>query len=229
MPSPPFRIKICGVRRVEDVSATAAAGGDAIGLNFYPPSARYVDPAVAGTLAAQATRMGLSTVGVFVGESAEQVIETAEGAGIDTVQLHGDETVDDARRLIASGLAVIRAVRLPAGPCSPQQIEAEVAPWTEVGCSVLLDADAGAAFGGQGKRLDWPSLRRWRDEHTPPAEFILAGGLDPDAVAEAVAASGAWGVDVASGVESPRGVKSVERIRQFAERAREALALPQER
>lgn len=225
MPSPPFRIKICGVRRIEDIRATAAAGGDAVGLNFYPPSARYVDPAVAGTLVAQATRMGLCAVGVFVSEPPEQVVKTARRAGIDTVQLHGEETVEDARRLIASGLAVVRAVRLPAGPCSPRQIDAEVAPWSEVGCSVLLDADAGAAFGGQGMRLDWPSLRQWRDDHSPPAGFVLAGGLDPEAVAEAVAASGAWSVDVASGVESPRGVKSVERIRQFVQQAREALAL----
>lgn len=226
MPTPPFRIKICGVRRMEEIRATAAAGGDAVGLNFFPPSVRYVDPAVAATLAAQATRLGLCPVGVFVSEPLARVMQIAGDAGIDTVQLHGDETLEDARQLLRSGFAVIRAVRLPGGPCSPQQIDAAVAPWVEAGCSALLDADAGEAFGGKGLRLDWPSLRQWRGEHPSAADFILAGGLDVDAVIEAVTASGAWGVDVASGVESPRGVKSVDHIRQFAERARAALADP---
>lgn len=221
---PPFRIKVCGVRSIEDIRSTAAAGGDAIGLNFYAPSVRSIDRRSAWALAAEAQRLGICPVGLFVNERPESIAEIAAEVGLHTLQLHGDESLEDAGSLLERGFAVIRAVRLPAGPLTVGAIEAMIAPWAAIGCSLLLDADAGAAFGGLGRRLDWPSLKKWQQETaSEPRAFVLAGGLEPETVAEAVAASGAWGVDVASGVEASRGVKSAERIGQFARRARQAL------
>ncbi|WP_164100967.1 phosphoribosylanthranilate isomerase [Candidatus Laterigemmans baculatus] len=225
LPTPPFRIKVCGVRTVEDVRATASAGGDAVGLNFYPPSVRSLDRSTARELAAEAERLGICAVGLFVNEPPEAIAETAAEVGLRAVQLHGDEAVEDAAQLAADGFAIVRAVRLPCGPLTGDAIDALVAPWAEAGCTVLFDADAGAAYGGRGLRLDWPSLRRWLDSEPATARpFVLAGGLAAETVAEAVAASGAWGVDVASGVEASRGIKSPERISEFARRARGALA-----
>lgn len=231
MPTPPFRIKVCGVRLIEDVQAAAEAGGDAIGLNFYAPSVRSIDRPTASLLVAAAERLGICPVGLFVNARPEAIAEFAGDVGLTTIQLHGDESVEDAGALLEQGFAVVRAVRLPSGPLTADAIEAAVAPWAAIGCSLLLDADAGAAYGGQGRRLDWPSLKEWSEDKaqsrgdaiSAPRRFILAGGLDPETVAEAVAASGAWGVDVASGVEASRGVKSAERIGKFAERARQSL------
>ena len=216
---PPFRLKICGVRTEGDIRAVASAGGDAVGLNFYPKSVRCVEPVVAGELNSLARQLGVLGIGLFVNERLDQVLEVAELAELTTVQLHGDEAVELAVRLRDHGLGVLRGVRLPTGPIEPEQIETLVQPWEEAGCWILLDADAGGAFGGAGQRLDWASVsrwRRWRSEATGVEPmFALAGGLTIASVAQAIECSGASAVDVASGVEQERGVKDERLIREF--------------
>lgn len=211
-----FRIKICGVRLKKDVEAVERSGGDAVGLNFFPPSVRALDPSSADTreLSDLASSLGLTRVGVFVNESVERMRAIEQRVGLDAIQLHGDEPLDVARDLMERGSRVIRAIKLPRTPIDPATLDALVSPWTEVGCHPLLDADAGAAHGGSGKTLDWASLRRWA-ETQPDVPWTLAGGLKPENIAEAVAATGASSVDTASGVECPRGQKNVARIDAF--------------
>ncbi len=219
-----FHIKICGVRKIADVDAVIAAGADAIGVNFFPKSVRYLDPESQATseLVHHAKRGGLTTVGVFVNESAESMLATAERVGFDVVQLHGDETVGTAESVVAEGLPVIRALKLKPPVSGRYELDELARDWVGCGCRLLLDADAGAAHGGSGKTLDWDAVAQWAQE-SGIEDWLLAGGLAPGNVAQAIQASGATSVDVASGVESPRGVKSAERITAFASSARKAF------
>lgn len=212
-----FRIKICGVRRPEDIAAVADAGGDAIGLNFFPPSVRYVSPEEDSTaaLARLAAERGLMRVGVFVNETIATIRQSTQRVGLDAIQLHGDETLEDGKRLqFEMDRPVIRAIKLPRTPLTTDAIEQAAGPWIDAGCHVLLDADAGRQHGGSGKTLDWASVKSWASTQTTTS-WTLAGGLKPENLAEAIEASGATSVDTASGVECPKGVKSAERIREF--------------
>jgi len=200
-----------------DVAASADAGADAIGLNFFRPSIRFVDAMLASELSAEAEERGLLRVGVFVNESVESVLATSDQVGLDFVQLHGSESRQDTERLIAAGERVIRAIRLPVGRLEPAEIEERVAPWREIGCDLLLDADAGAQGGGAGLRLDWAAIGRWRSQFGTGDSWSLAGGLTPQTVAKAIAASQATSIDVASGVEHPRGAKSAALIESFVQ------------
>ncbi|MGV3482819.1 MAG: phosphoribosylanthranilate isomerase [Planctomycetaceae bacterium] len=212
-----FRIKICGVRRVSDIAATAVSGADAVGLNFFRQSIRYVEPELAIELSSEAEDRGLLRVGVFVDEAIDSILDISDRVGLDFVQLHGHESEPDAQRLLNAGERVIRAIRLPVGRLEPQEVEERVAPWRELGCDLLLDADAGAQAGGAGLRLDWAAIGRWRAEYATQDSWALAGGLTPQTVAKAVALTGASAVDVASGVEQPRGIKSAALIEAFVE------------
>lgn len=219
----PFQIKICGVRSCADVEIVAQSGGDAVGLNFYPPSVRYVEPELAKALALRAQQLAILPVGVFVNSSTEDILRIASALGLTTCQLHGDERSTDAESLVNRGFRVIRAVRLPAGQIQPEQISSLIACWLQAGCSILLDADAGVAFGGAGRSLDWPSILRWQRQREDQVPFGLAGGLNPKSVAEAIHGSGAAAVDVASGVESVRGTKNPALVAEFICEAKRAL------
>lgn len=258
-----FRIKICGVRQESDIEDAAAAGADTVGLNFHPPSIRFLSAARALDLAAVAGRVGLRTVGVFVGLPVQDIAALAVRLDLWAIQLHGDQTVADVDRLRQQGLRVIRAIRLPVGPLTVEQLDQHVSPWLSAGCGLLLDAEVGSDAGGQGTRLDWDSIGRWSrrfaapvvnpladpgaDPRSPPdvtpqvpqvppirdinrsvlPAWGLAGGLDPQLVGEAIRSSGAPAVDVASGVEEPRGVKSRSRTFDFVHAAKLAWATRQ--
>lgn len=211
-----FRIKICGVRLEEDVRMAAGSGADAIGLNFFPKSVRFVDPQQESTktLSRLAKESGLTRVGVFVNESVEAMAGIADSVGLDALQLHGDESIDVAEQLIQQGYDVIRAIKLPRGPLDVEAIDALAQPWADLGCHLLLDVDAGAAHGGSGKTLDWPSVAAWARAH-PDLAWTLAGGLRPENVAESIRVAGAVSVDTASGAECPRGVKNAGRVAAF--------------
>lgn len=219
-----FRLKICGITDDAVLPAIAAAGGDAIGLNFYPQSVRFIEPSQAGQIAAAAEQLGLIRVGVFVNANNDQIEQTAERSLLQVIQLHGHESIEQARQLVDKGYQVLRAVRLPLHGLTPQSIEEAVRGWEDAGCWVLLDADVGAAHGGQGKALDWQVIAQWQAgrlaEDSRPV--VLAGGLNPTNVTEAIRCTGALAVDVASGVEAVRGVKSADLIEQFIEAARVA-------
>ncbi|MFZ2175082.1 MAG: phosphoribosylanthranilate isomerase [Rhodococcus sp. (in: high G+C Gram-positive bacteria)] len=184
-------IKVCGLRDDTSVDVLVRLGVDAIGFVFAD-SARRISPGDAAPLVSRVT--GATTaVGVFKGSSVQQVIEVAAEAGLHTVQVHDLRSREDVSALRDAGLTVIRAV--VAGDTSG-----------DFGADRLLvdGADAGA-----GVPWDWAATSR------PEGEWILAGGLDPGNVRAAIDATGAWGVDVSSGVESSRGVKDPALIEQF--------------
>lgn len=214
----PFAIKICGMRSVQDVRSVADAGADAVGLNFYEPSVRSLNPDAEETIRINeaAREAGLTRVGLFVNHDLAFIQRVAGSLQLDWIQLHGDEPVSLAEDLVRAGQRILRAIRLPPGKLMPGQIDDVIGKWNEVDVSYLLDADAGASFGGGGQPLDWPSIRAWADRRGDSAAgWVLAGGLNPENVREAIQVSGATGVDVASGVEQPKGRKNAEKIRQF--------------
>jgi phosphoribosylanthranilate isomerase len=215
-----FHTKICGIRELADIPTMAAGGADAIGLNFFPQSIRFVDPCgeQAARLAAAAGDHGLLRIGVFVNSTADQLTRVADTLALDAIQLHGNEPLEivpEIRRF--TSLPLIRAIKLPVVGLQVADIVARTEPWIDVGCDLLLDADGGALHGGSGKTLDWAVISQWSGDR-PAVSWALAGGLDPDNVAQAVRSSGASSVDVASGVEQPRGQKSKSRIQQFLSR-----------
>ena len=222
-----FHIKICGVQEIADIEAVFESGADAVGLNFYPPSCRYMDPEQASTrrLASKAGELGLTRIGVFVNSPVEVMLRASERLELEAVQLHGDEQSGIVSSLHEKGIKkLIRAIKLPVGPLTIQAIENRVNPWGSLGAHLLLDADGGKSHGGTGKTLDWDTIRQWSDQHRD-VHWTLAGGLNPVNVAAAIMTSGAGSVDTASGVEADRGTKSGTLISQFSENALASLRL----
>lgn len=223
-----FRTKICGVTRIEDAIAVAEAGADAIGLNFYERSSRCVSLTHAGELAG-AVQGGPLVVGVFVNAAAEAIARAIEAAGLDMVQLHGDEPPELAAELPV-GTPILRAIRRD----PPSGLQPGVA-WMEASAAagrpiagLLVDAAAPAGpggetvYGGTGQTTDWASVAVERAA-LGPVPLLLAGGLTPMNVAEAIARTGADGVDTASGVESAPGLKDPGLVRDFVARSHAAI------
>jgi phosphoribosylanthranilate isomerase len=213
----PLRVKICGVTTPDDVAACVAAGADAVGVNFHPKSPRNVDPRAAQPLLRSIPPL-ISAVGVFVEMPFRQVAALAYQLGLRGVQLHGES------REVADPFpfSVITAFRV-----RDRGTLAEIASYlnrcADVGFSpgaILVDAFVEGQHGGTGRTAPWDLLSDFR----PGVPWILAGGLTPDNVAEAIRRLRPDGVDVASGVESSPGRKDPARVREFVQRAREAAA-----
>ena len=217
-----FRIKICGVTSTGDARAAADAGADAVGLNFFRKSRRFIEPESAKQIASSLPA-GVTKVGVFVNHAPREIVEIVRQVNLDVVQLHGDEPP----ALLAELPKSVRIVR--AHRCGADGLDALSRYLDEAGSSgrmpdaVLIDADAGADFGGTGRRADWSLVARQRSTFAG-LPLILAGGLSPDNVAEAIAAVRPDGVDVASGVEAQPGVKDHELVSRFISQAREAFS-----
>ncbi|MFD1930244.1 phosphoribosylanthranilate isomerase [Nonomuraea mangrovi] len=192
-------VKICGLSEPEHVEAAVEAGADAIGF-VMTRSPRRVSPARAAELAAQVPAHVL-TVGVFMGEPVEEVRQAATAAGVRAVQLHGRHPHADFTALKDLGLTLVRAV--------PADADLRTGAFDED----LLIVDAPRA--GAGEPWDWAAVRGG-----PSGHWLLAGGLDPGNVRQAIAAAQPWGVDVSSGVEVSRGVKDSALIRAFLQAAR---------
>ncbi|MFM7411768.1 MAG: phosphoribosylanthranilate isomerase [Planctomycetota bacterium] len=229
--APLFHVKICGVTSVADAGMVAAAGADAIGLNFVPGSPRCLDPGAARAITA-AVPGGVLMVGVFAGMPAADVRRIAAAAGLHAVQLHGHldgETAGDPPQRCAdlAPWPVIRAIRL--GPDGFTAARAWIAAARSLGhgpAMAVVDAavtatTAAGQLGGTGATIDWRLLAGAGGLGMPIA---VAGGLTPGNVAEAVATSGAGAVDTASGVESAPGRKDPDKVKAFCRAARAALA-----
>lgn len=200
-----FLIKVCGVTRPEDAAAAAALKVDAIGLNFWPGSKRYVDDNRAREILA-ALPAGVLKVGVFVNAHPLVVEETLADLKLDRVQLHGDERVGDWAHIGSRKL--IRAIRV-----ADEASLKEALVWD----AALYVCDAYVrGYGGGGEVAPWPLIAE-----LAPRPFLLAGGLTPENVEEAITATRPNGVDVASGIESAPGVKDHERMRLFVQLAKQ--------
>ncbi|MGE3243233.1 MAG: phosphoribosylanthranilate isomerase [Pirellulales bacterium] len=218
-----FKIKICGITSVEDACAAVDAGADALGLNFYHGSKRCIDHAVATGIAEQID-FRTDRVGVFVNESAEQIDAVCETARLHLIQLHGDEPPNLLGQLNHEH-DVIRAVRFGAGGIRSVRKDWEC--WAMAGSfgpdAILVDAAASGQFGGTGNTVDWKLLAGY-DAWLNDIPLILAGGLTPANVAEAIRIVRPHAVDVASGVESAPGKKDTAMMRDFVAAARAAFA-----
>jgi phosphoribosylanthranilate isomerase len=215
-----FRVKICGITNPLDAAAAAAAGADAIGLNFYEGSRRFVSEEEAARIVA-AIPAGVVKVGVFVNHTREAVLRGFDALRLDLVQLHGDEPPEFLAAL--GGLPVMRAFRR--GPGGAAEVAAYLDRCRALGClprMVLVDAHRPGAYGGTGELGDWNAAAELARSSAVPS-VVLAGGLTPGNVAKAVAATRPRAVDTASGVEASPGVKDPELVRAFVAAARGAL------
>jgi phosphoribosylanthranilate isomerase len=206
----PFLIKICGITTPEDAAAAVAAGADAVGVNLWPRSKRYVDDQAAARVLA-AVAPGVLKFGVFVNAPVAEVEARMAALNLDRAQLHGDERPSPFARLPAQRLMRVVRVR-------DASSFAEMAGWHAD--LFLLDSFVDG-YGGAGVAAPWADIARAAPRDRP---FLLGGGLDPDNVAAAIAATGPAGVDVASGVERAPGVKDRGRVAAFIAAAREAAA-----
>jgi phosphoribosylanthranilate isomerase len=198
------RVKICGITNLADARLAVDLGAHALGFNFYEKSPRNISPADAYKII-RALPKKIEAVGVFVNWSPEAVIALARAIDLDTVQLHGDEPAAAARE-IAKYFNVTKAMRVGKGFRLSQ-----LKPFESTVRAFLFDACMKDQFGGTGHRTDWSIARRAAKNH----RIILAGGLTPENVAEAILYVRPYAVDVASGVESAPGKKSRAKLRHF--------------
>ena len=201
-------VKVCGITRVEDALAAARCGAHAIGLVFYRPSPRYVEPDAAAKIV-RALPPFVTAVGLFVDADEEEVRTTAARAHLNALQFHGSETPQFCDRF---EMPYLKAVRVRAGVDLLQY--ARDFPGAK---ALLLDAFQDGLHGGTGATFDWTLI--------PPAlplPIILSGGLDPHNVADAVRQVKPWAVDVSSGVESAKGIKDAAKIAAFISGVRHA-------
>ncbi len=202
--------KICGLTLEADVVAAINAGADALGFNFFPRSARYLAPEKAATLCRVAREIGPSVerIGLFVNAPSDQVKDVMRGVDLSMLQFHGDESIAYCEQFDLPYIKVVGVTKTTDFPA----LQADFASaW-----ALLLDTHDPVQRGGTGRPFDW-SL--WPDKSR--GKLVLAGGLDPSNVAEALQLTQAFGVDVAGGVEgSIKGVKDHDKLQTFIEAAK---------
>jgi len=200
------RIKICGITRCEDALVCAQAGADAIGLVFYPPSPRHVIAAQAAAIT-RALPPFVTTVGLFVNPTVEQVEAVLNEVHLDVLQFHGDEPPEFCAGF---GVPYLKAIRVKAGvdlvQCAIRYQQAQ---------GLLLDAYVEGTPGGTGQSFDWELIPAGL-----PLPVILSGGLEPANIADAIRRVRPWAVDVSSGVEASKGIKDAAKIAAFIEGVR---------
>ena len=199
------RVKICGVRRLEDALAAVEAGADAIGLNFWRPGRRYVAPETARVIA-RALPPFVARVGVFADEDAETIRRIADLCALDALQLHGEESPEFC---LLFDRPVIKSIKIRGSESLKGLARFHVSAF-------LLDTHVPGEMGGTGRVFDWALAAR----ASTAGPVILSGGLTPDNVAEAIRAAAPYAVDVASGVETA-GQKDPAKIRAFIARVQE--------
>ncbi len=201
------QVKICGLTMPAQAAAVAAAGADAVGLVFYPPSKRHVADAQAAELVAALG--SVPAVGVFVNEPTAEIIRRVDELGLAYAQLHGREDAAYIQQLLDAGVKVIKTLTTTG---TQLLADAQASP-----CGVfLVEAGEGPLPGGNGTGWDWADAAPLAGEYP----FVLAGGLTADTVAEAILASGCDAVDISSGVEAAPGDKDMDRVKAFIEAVR---------
>ncbi|MDB4356678.1 phosphoribosylanthranilate isomerase [Akkermansiaceae bacterium] len=200
--SPMTSLKICGITSAGDANLLADLGVEALGVNFWPSSSRYCPPDMVEEILTP-MKNRILRVGVFVNNSRPLADELLEKGLIDTVQLHGDETLEDIRHFLDKGASVIRAV-------SANHLPDYELPTEKF--ALLVDTPAGKAYGGTGQSFDWSIAKNFINEH-PSVPVILAGGLNPENAAKAIDAVEPVAIDIASGAESAPGIKDSTKVR----------------
>jgi len=200
-----IKVKICGITSLDDALMAVEAGADALGFVFYDKSPRNINPLAAAKIISRLPPF-IQTVGLFVNEELEKVNWTADYCGLDLVQFHGDETPEDCLELKRR---VIKAFRIQSIVSIDPLKKYRVAGYR-------LDAWCPDCYGGTGKTFNW-ELAAAAGDYGP---IILAGGLTPENVVEAVRQVQPYAVDVSSGVETEPGRKDKVKVREFIRRAK---------
>jgi phosphoribosylanthranilate isomerase len=212
-PMPAPAIKICGISSPQALDAAIRARAEHAGLNFYPPSPRFVSPSLAAQLGAQAEDR-INRVGVFVDADDAAIAEAVQAARLDAIQLHGCESPERAAQVRSRfGRPVWKVISVASG-----DDVARAHAYAGAADLILFDARTpkGTLPGGMGLAFDWRLVTGWKG----PLPWGLAGGLTPDNVAEAARITGAPLIDTSSGVESAPGIKEPDRIAAFCAAAR---------
>lgn len=215
----PTLVKICGITNLADAEAAVEAGADFLGFIFYAKSPRYVtseivQPILAALGSAAPTTRRPRTVGVFVNTPVAQVRVILDHTGLDYAQLHGDEQPHDLAALDGRGFKVLRPASLAAALDRTADFVAY--PQTDAP-QLLVDAYSAQSYGGSGQRADWETAATLARRYP---RLMLAGGLDPKNVADALAAVRPWAVDLSSGVEAAPGRKDHAKLRAFMDAVR---------
>ncbi len=195
-------VKICGIKTLKDALAAIEAGADYLGFNFYPKSVRFIEKSACAEITSVLKRehLHIKLVGVFVNSSVEEIQDILQTCQLDLVQLHGDETPEIFAQLAPYAFRAFRGI-----PESNAGYERNEVP------SMLIDAAVKGVYGGSGVTVDWAAAAELAKKYP----LLLAGGLTPENVADAVRQVRPWGVDVASGVESVPGEKDAGKMVQF--------------
>ena len=196
------KIKICGIKTLTDALAAIDAGADYLGFNFYPKSPRFVEKQICAEITAvlKQEHPHIKLVGVFVNSSVEEVKGILDTCSLDLAQLHGDETSEMLNQFNGKAFKAFRGI-----PESINGFARNGAP------AFLLDASVKGVYGGSGVTADWNGAAELAKKYP----FLLAGGLTPENVTQAVSRVKPWGVDVASGVESTVGEKDARKMVAF--------------
>lgn len=219
------KIKICGIKTLPDALAAIQTGADLLGFNFYPKSPRYIEPETCAEITSilREKHPSIILVGVFVNSPIPKIRVTLEIAHLDLAQLHGDETPEMLAELGSLGF---KAIRLPSSVSVRDSVMASVDQSVSVRESatksadqpaLLIDSSAPGLYGGSGLTTDWDAAAQIASR----LPVLLAGGLTPENVAEAIQKVHPWGVDVASGVESAPGVKDPAKMHAFVKAVRD--------
>ena len=202
------RVKVCGIRSVEDALMVVEFGADALGLVFYPKSSRYIDVSQAAEICRTLPPF-VTTVGLFLDASAEEVSAVLERVPLDLLQFHGSESPDFCRQFARP---YIKAIGMK-GLDSAADFAAYADAYDEA-LGLLVDSHEPGAAGGTGQTFDWENLPDY------PKPLILAGGLNQDNVDRAIRQTGVYAVDISSGVESSPGCKDRAKMAAFMAKVR---------
>jgi phosphoribosylanthranilate isomerase len=201
-------IKICGIKTLKDALAAIEAGADYLGFNFYPKSVRFIEksPCAEITSVLKREHPQVKLVGVFVNSPVDEIKDILQTCQLDLAQLHGDEAPETFSQLAPHAFRAFRGI-----PESNAGYERDEAPF------MLIDAAVKGVYGGSGVTADWTAA----EELAKKYPLLLAGGLTPENVADAVCQVRPWGVDVASGVESAPGEKDAGKMSAFVKAVQE--------
>lgn len=196
-------VKVCGITRPDDAAVAVECGASAIGFIFWPKSRRWIEPEAARAIARTLPPF-VTPVGVFVDESVDHVNRVASLVGLGAVQLHGDEAPEVLSQIERPVVKAVGRVDDTTASRWPQRV------------TILVDADDRVNYGGTGRKADWSAAATL----AATRRVILAGGIRPENVLDAVATVRPFGIDVSSGVEDAPGIKNAERIRALFEALR---------
>lgn len=209
------KVKICGITNLDDARFAVECGADALGLNFYPKSSRYIDPYVARRVAEKVSP-DVSLIGVFVNAEVDHIVEMVEETGLDGVQLHGGEspeTVENVINAVPGEVEVIKAFHI--------RLDFQPDEVVDCGCdTVLLDAFSNDEFGGTGRVFDWEIARAVMQLNK---RVFLAGGLSRENVVDAIRAVRPYAVDACSRLESSPGKKDHQKLKMFIDAVKHVL------